>query len=58
MKHRLDISLEAMKESEIEEAVELIRLAMNPDEAQWARKTMNFYFACKKHGITNQSIIY
>lgn len=51
MKERLDISLEPMKEADVEEAVELIRLAMNPDEAQWARKTMEFYFACRKNNI-------
>jgi len=46
MKERLDILLEPMKE-----AVELICLAMNPDEAQWAQKTMKYYFTFKTNGI-------
>ena len=51
MKDRSDISLEPMRQAELEEAVELISLAMNPDEAKWARQTMEFYFSCKKHNI-------
>jgi GNAT superfamily N-acetyltransferase len=48
---RSRVSLEPTEESDIEEAVELISVAMNPDEARWARQSMTFYFACKKHGI-------
>jgi GNAT superfamily N-acetyltransferase len=40
-----------MRQAELNEAVELVSLAMNPDEAKWARQTMDFYFACKKHDI-------
>ncbi|MFH1719552.1 MAG: GNAT family N-acetyltransferase [Planctomycetota bacterium] len=46
-----EILIEPMREDELDEAVELVSTAMNADEGQWARKTMEFYFACKKHGI-------
>jgi ribosomal protein S18 acetylase RimI-like enzyme len=44
-----EISLEPMREEEIDEAVRLISLAMNEEEGGWARKTMRFHFGCKEH---------
>jgi GNAT superfamily N-acetyltransferase len=44
-------TIEPMIEPDIEDAVELITVAMNRDEARWARETMEFYFACKKQDI-------
>ena len=46
-----EIIFEAMKEEECEEAVELIALSMNSEEACWARETMKVYFACRNNGI-------
>ncbi len=46
-----EVIIEAMKEAECEEAVELIALSMNSEEACWARETMKLYFTCRKEGI-------
>ena len=40
-----------MQESEIEAACGLIGDAMNPAEARWARKTFDFHFNCRTHGL-------
>ena len=40
-----------MREKDMEEACRLIAESMNLDEATWARKTMDFHFGCKKHGL-------
>ena len=45
------VSLEQMRESDLEEAVSLVCAAMNENEADWARETMAFYFACKRHDL-------
>lgn len=45
------VTIELMMESDIEESVELVAAAMNKDEAEWARETIEFYFACKKYGL-------
>jgi len=47
MQPRLDI----LSAADLEESVELIRLAMNEDEAVWARKTMDYHFECQRHGV-------
>ena len=51
MKQELQVSIEPMMEEDVEQSVELISVAMNRDEAEWARETMEFYFACKNHGL-------
>lgn len=51
MDESLEVLIESMEEAECEEAVELIALAMNGEEASWAWKTMKHYFACRKEGI-------
>jgi len=48
-----EITIEAMAESDLEESVNLIALAMNKDEAKWARETMEFYFESRKRGINS-----
>ena len=47
----LRVTIEPMSEEHLDEAVRLVAVSMNCDEAAWARETMEFYFACKKHGI-------
>jgi GNAT superfamily N-acetyltransferase len=51
MEEGLRISIEPMREEDIEETVEVISDAMNRDEAKWAGEGVKFYFACKQHGI-------
>jgi GNAT superfamily N-acetyltransferase len=51
MEESHEVIIEAMKEAECEEAVELIALSMNSEEACWARETMKLNFACRKEGI-------
>ncbi len=41
----------------LEEAVELICVSMNADEAGWAGETMEFYFACRKHGMDSSRAV-
>lgn len=43
--------LREMQAQEIDEACALIAEAMNPDEAVWARKTLQFHFGCQRHGL-------
>ncbi len=38
-----------MREEDIDEAIQLISLAMNEEEGEWARKTMRFHFGCKEY---------
>lgn len=45
--------LENMTANDIDEAVELIKIAMNEDEAAWARKTMKSHFGCVKHKLVD-----
>lgn len=45
------LNLDAMTPDDIEPAVDLIARAMNPDEGRWARETMDYHFACRRHGI-------
>lgn len=49
----LNISVEPMMEADVADSIKLIAVAMNPDEAEWARKTMDFYFKCKKCGLNS-----
>lgn len=46
-----DDGLISMSENDIAEAVELIRISMNEDEAFWARETMAFHFNAQKHQL-------
>lgn len=45
------INIEPIQEYQLDEAVGQVALSMNSEEAAWARNTMEFYFACKKHGM-------
>lgn len=45
------ISIEPMTEAQLEEAVQLVAVSMNDDEANWARQTMKLYFACRKLAV-------
>jgi GNAT superfamily N-acetyltransferase len=45
------VALEPMSEGDVEEAVSVISAGMNENEAEWARETFAFYFACEKHGL-------
>jgi GNAT superfamily N-acetyltransferase len=40
-----------MKKKDIPGAVDLIRIAMNHDEADWADKTMHFHFGCAENNL-------
>ncbi len=40
-----------MNKGDIPEAVDLIRRAMNQDEADWADKTMHFHFGCAENNL-------
>ena len=40
----LEVLIEPMVETDSEEAIKLVRVAMNPDEADWARETLKLYF--------------
>ncbi len=44
----LNISIEPMTEDHIEDAIKRVAEAMNHEEAEWARETMDFYFKCEK----------
>ena len=49
----MEIKLQQMTESDINDAVDLIAEAMNRHEADWAKTTMGFHFACLKHKLTD-----
>jgi GNAT superfamily N-acetyltransferase len=51
MEEALKVTIEPMVETDCDEAVELISLSMNSEEACLARETMKLYFGCKKEGI-------
>jgi GNAT superfamily N-acetyltransferase len=51
MEEPLQISLELMRETDIEEAVGVICNSMDENEAGWAKRTMELCFACGKYGI-------
>ncbi len=40
------VLINRMISDDIEEACKLVARAMNPDEGRWARKTMEYHFAC------------
>jgi len=44
-------TLAAMQATDIDDAVGLIARAMDADEGNWARKTMNYHFSCMQHGL-------
>jgi GNAT superfamily N-acetyltransferase len=46
-----DGKLDPMTEADIEAAASLVRRAMNEDEGRWARRTMDFHFGCRSHGL-------
>jgi GNAT superfamily N-acetyltransferase len=46
-------ALEPMTISDTDQAVELIRGAMNDDEAQWARETIVYHFRLSEAGLTD-----
>jgi GNAT superfamily N-acetyltransferase len=43
--------LEPMKDTDIDAAAGLVARAMNADEGRWAKRTMEFHFGCKEHGL-------
>ena len=45
------INLVHMKKEDIPGAVELIRVAMNRDEADWASITMHHHFGCAENNL-------
>ena len=47
----LNINIQPMTRSESAEAVNLVALSMNTDEALWAEKTFQFYFQCRENEI-------
>lgn len=53
-----EMTLEKMTIADVDEAVELVRLAMNADEADWARESMGFHFGCAGHGLDDGRVYY
>lgn len=51
MEEPLQISLELLRETDIEEAVEVISDSTDENEGSWAKQTMELCFACSKYGI-------
>ena len=51
MKKETQHKIETMTENDLEEAVHLISIAMNKDEAQRARETFDYYFKSNQAGI-------
>ena len=47
----ININLVPMYKGDIPDAVDLIRRAMNQDEADWANKTMHFHFECAENKL-------
>ena len=45
------INLAHMKKEDIPKVVELIRVAMNQDEADWANTTMHYHFGCAENNF-------
>ena len=45
------VQLEPMNREDTEQAVDLIRVAMNRIEAHFAHRTMDFHFECQSHGL-------
>ena len=45
------ILIKPMTEADCQEAIQLVGISMNIEEARWADETMKFYFACSKVGI-------
>ena len=48
---KMPVQLEAMTANDIDDAAELVRVAMNENEATWAKQTMEFHFGCVKHKL-------
>jgi GNAT superfamily N-acetyltransferase len=46
-----DGKLDSMAEADIEAAASLVGRAMNADEGRWARRTMEFHFGSRNHGL-------
>jgi len=46
-----NINLVRMKKEDIPEAIDLIRITMNQDEADWASRTMHFHFNCAENSL-------
>ncbi len=46
-----DFSLISMTKEDIAGVVDLIRTAMNPDEAEWASGAVHFHFACLENNL-------
>ena len=55
---RVQGTIRPLAEDDIEPVVHLIALAMNPDEAEQARKTLQFHFACRRHGLDDSRSYY
>ncbi len=50
--------LRPLGEQEIESVVRLIGSAMNSDEAEQARKTLDFHVSCKQHALDDGRVYY
>jgi ribosomal protein S18 acetylase RimI-like enzyme len=48
---RTEFKLVPMASADVEAAVELIRIAMNQHEADWARRTLRFHFSSAAHAL-------
>jgi GNAT superfamily N-acetyltransferase len=46
-----NLKLEELQSDKINEVVNLISIAMNPNEARWAENTIKFHFFCKKNNV-------
>ena len=55
---KLNVKIQPMTRSESAEAVDLIKLSMNADEAAWAEKTFQYYFECLDNDIDSARTYY
>ncbi|MBI9020695.1 MAG: GNAT family N-acetyltransferase, partial [Verrucomicrobia bacterium] len=46
-----ELTLDRMAEHEIDEAASFVGRTMDPDEGDFARKTMRFHFQCRKQAL-------
>jgi len=55
---KLELQIKPMTRGEVANAVELITLSMNADEAAWAEKTFQYYFDCLDNDIDSARTYY
>ncbi len=52
------MDLVEMSVADVDAVVDLVSVAMNADEGEWARETFAFHFGCCEHGLDDGRVYY